>query len=161
MQLNIDAKRNFEVMFMGLNREHIPMYPRWLYKDGEEPLLVNNEQEAEDALKRGFDAFTAGALSNRYLINWFWDLEDMSARQLSVFAREEFGVDLPVEAGQEKLFAAVVELTRSAPQNHGRLILMAHSIEMNYTETLAEIQRVMEHPDPTANVDIECFEVVM
>ena len=147
-------------MFRGLNKEHVPLYPRWLYKEGCDPLLVKDAQEDEDALAKGYDAFTAGALSNRYIINWFWDLEDMSARQLQVFAKEEFNVELPLEAGQEKLFAAVIELTRSAPQNHGRMILMAHSIDMSYVETLAEIRRVFANPGD-ANVEIESFEVVM
>lgn len=160
MELKVDAKRNFEMMFMGLNKEHVPLYPRWLYKEGCEPILVKNQEEANDALSKGYDAFTAGSLANRYIINWFWDLEDMSARQLQVFAKEEFGVDLPIEAGQEKLFGAVIELTRNAPQNHGRIILMAHSVEMNYTETLAEISRVFENPGD-ANVDHESFEVMM
>ena len=160
MQLNIDNKRNFEVMFMGINKEHVPLYPRWLYKEGCDPLLVKDEVEAKEAVANGYDAFTAGALSNRYIINWFWDLEDMSARQLQVFAKDEFNVELPLEAGQEKLFAAVIELTRSAPQNHGRMILMAHSLDMSYTETLAEIRRVFENPGD-ANVEVESFEVIM
>ena len=161
MQLNIDkGKRSYEMMFMGMEGQAIPLYPKWLYKDGEDPLLVKNQQEAEEAISRGFDAFTAGALSNRYIINWFWDLEDMSVRQLQVFAKEEFNVELPLEAGQEKLFAAVIELTRSAPQNHGRMILMAHSLDMSYTETLAEIRRVFDNPGD-ANVEVESFEVIM
>ena len=69
MQLNIDNKRNFEMMFMGINKEHVPLYPRWLYKEGCDPLLVKDEGEAKEAVANGYDAFTAGALSNRYIIN--------------------------------------------------------------------------------------------
>lgn len=160
MQLNIDkGKRGYEMMFMGLDGMVIPLYPKWLYKEGEEPLLVKDKKEEQEAVSRGFDFFSAGALANRYLINWFWDLEDMSAKQLSIFAKEELGVDLPEEAGQEKLFTSVIELTRYAPQNHGRMILMAHSMEMNYTETLAEIKRVMD--SPSEDMEYTSFEVML
>lgn len=158
--LNYDGKKRFEMMFMGLNREHMPQYPHWMHKDGCEPLLVNNTDEDNGAKDKGYDNITSAAMSNRYLINWFWDLEDFSVKQLHTFAKEEYGVDLPMEAGQEKLFQAVCELTRHAPQNRNRLILMAHTIKMNYDETLEEIKRVMMTPGD-ANIENECFEVVM
>lgn len=152
--------RKFEAMFMGLNREHLPVFPHWMHKDNCEPWLVENTDEDREARAKGFDNITSGAMANRYLINWFWDFEDFSVRQLTVFAKEEYGVDLPIEAGQEKLFQAVCELTKAAPQNRNRLILMAHSIKMNYDETLEEIRRVMASPGD-ANVEVERFEVMM
>lgn len=79
--------------------------------------------------------------SNNTLQMWFWDLEDMSAKQLSVFAKDEYGVDLPIAAGQEKLFLAVCDLSRHAPQNQGRMVLMAHTINMNLQETMNQIRR--------------------
>jgi hypothetical protein len=121
-------------------------YPFWLYKDGAEPVMVKNEDEEKTARADGYDTVTAGITANRYLVNWFWDLEDMSAKQLHIFAKEEYGVDLPIEAGQERLFRAVCELTLHAPQNQNRLILMAHTIKMNYDETIEEIKRMMVHP---------------
>ena len=84
----------------------------------------------------------------------------MSPNQLHIFAKVEYGVDLPIEAGQEKLFKAVCELTRNAPQNKNRLILMAHTMKMNYDETLEEIRRVMATPGD-ANVENESFEVML
>jgi hypothetical protein len=152
--------RKFEMMFMGLNRLHMPKYPHWMHKEGADPRLVESIGDDAKARADGYDNITAAAMSNRYLINWFWDLEDMSPRQLHVFAKEEYQVDLPIEAGQEKLFQAVCELTRNAPQNRNRLILMAHTIKMNYDETLEEIRRVMANPGD-ANVDNESFEVIM
>jgi hypothetical protein len=155
-----DGKRRHEMMFIGLNTQHIPQYPCWLHKDGESPLLVNNTLEADKARANGYDNITAAAMSNRYLINWFWDLEDMSAKQLHVFALEEYGIDLPIEAGQEKLFEAVCELTLHAPQNSNRLILMAHTVKMNYDETLNEIRRVIAAPGD-ANIETQSFEVFL
>jgi hypothetical protein len=152
--------RKFEMMFMGLNRLHMPKYPHWMHKDGAEPRLIENSLDDVKARADGYDNITAAAMSNRYLINWFWDLEDFSIRQLHVFAKEEYGVDLPIEAGQEKLFQAVCELTRNAPQNQNRLILMAHTVKMNYDATLEEIKRLFVNPGD-ANVENESFEVIM
>lgn len=148
------------MMFMGLNQQNLPRYPHWMHKDNCEPWLVQNTDEDNEAKALGYDNITSAALSNRYLINWFWDLEDFSPKQLVVFAKEEYGVDLPIEVGQEKLFQAVCELARYAPQNRNRLILMAHTIKMNYDATLEEIRRIMANPGD-ATVENECFEVVM
>lgn len=129
------------------------IYPRWMYKENVPPLLVKDNGEEDQARQDGFDSITASAMTNPYLINWYWDLEDMSAKQLVVFAKEEYGVELPIEAGQEKLFQAVAELTRFAPQNQNRLILMAHTIKMNYEETIEEIKRMQIKPAPEWEVE--------
>jgi len=146
-----DLVDTYEMMFGGVfgKESPLPRHPMWLYKEGYEPKLVYNTQAEEEALADGWDCFTASALSNRHLVNWFWDLEDMSPRQLQVFAQEEYGVYLPLEAGQDKLFAAVVELTRASPQNKNRMVMMAHTIKMNYDETLEEIQRMADSPPGT------------
>jgi len=104
-------------------------------------IIVENEEQEADARRRGYDNFHAGMLSNKVLINWFWDLEDFSPKQLVVFAKEEFDIDLPVDASQLCLFSAVLRLSRCAPQNSNRIILMAHTIEMNYDETLSTIRK--------------------
>jgi len=130
----------------------LPKYPCWLYHNDHDPKVVYDDSEEAQARLEGYDHITASMMSNKYLINWFWDLEDMSPRQLQVYAQEEFGVDLPIEAGQEKLFQAVTELTRFAPQNRNRLVFMAHTIQMNYEAALAEIQRIMDIPGD-ANVE--------
>ncbi len=124
-------------------------YPIWLYHDDKEPLLVNDDDGEKEARLQGYDSITAADMSNKHLINWFWDLEDMSPRQLQIFAKEEYSVDLPIEAGQEKLFKAIVELTRAAPQNQNCMVFMAHTIKMNYDETLNEIRRMIEGPPGT------------
>jgi len=132
----------YELMYMGQGGASRLQYPHYMYQEAKDPLLVQNTAEEADAKARGYDNITASAMANRHIINWYWDLEDMSAKQLSVFAMDEYGVDLPVEAGQNRLFAAVAELSKHAPQNRNRLVLMAHTIEMNYDATLAEIRRM-------------------
>jgi hypothetical protein len=132
----------YRLMYMGLNNEQVPDYPRWLYREDTAPILVESTAAEIEARSKGFDNISAAAMSNRNLINWFWDLEDFSVKQLIVLAKDEFDVDLPIEANQEVLFKAVCELTRHAPQNRNRLILMAHTIEMNYDATLEEIKRM-------------------
>lgn len=149
-----------EMMYQGFDHgQIIPRYPCWLYKDGCDPCLVNNTDEEKEKTLDGYDSITAAAMSNRNLVNWFWDLEDMSANQLHVFAKDEYGIDLPIEAGQEKLFKLVCELTRHAPQNENRLILMAHTIKMNYDETLEEIKRMMKPGINGVASELETFEV--
>ena len=130
------------LMFMGLNKQQIPDYPRWMYRADTVPVLIDNTAAEVEAREKGFDNITAAALSNRNLINFFWDMEDLSSRQLLVYAKDEFDVDLPADASQETLFKAVCQLTKSAPQNRNRLVLMAHTIEMKYDETLEEIKRM-------------------
>jgi hypothetical protein len=128
--------------FGGLCKEgdNRPAYPKWLYKNGSSPLKVMNVEEEAQARAEGWESVTAGMMANKTLINWVWDLEDMSSKQLCVYAKDEFGVELPANADQDKLFVAVLELIRCAPQNRDRLVLMAHTIKMNYDETLEEIR---------------------
>ena len=117
-----------------------PVYPKWLYKAGEDPRKVHSTAEEQEAKANGWDNVQAGQMANRTLTNWFWDLEDMSSKQLCVYAKDEFGVDLPENANQDKLFMAVTELIKYSPQNRNRLVLMAHTMKMNYDETLEEIR---------------------
>ena len=155
------TRATYEAIYMDLNpgARRVP-YPCMLYHDGAgEPLRCENTDEEIDARAKGYDNFTPAALSNRLLVNWFWDFEDMSPRQMVVFARDEYGVYLPIECGQVKLFKCLCELTKAAPQNRNRLILMAHTIAMNYDETLEEIKRAIYRPDKTANIEVEKWEV--
>ena len=123
-----------------------PHFPCALYKDGEDPLVVQNAEEEAEARAKGFDSLSASSMANPYLTNWVWDLEDMSPKQLVVFAKDEYNVDLPIEAGQSTLFQAVCELTKHSPQNNNRLVLMAHTMKMNYDASIAEIRRMIASP---------------
>jgi hypothetical protein len=134
-------------------------FPCWLYKDNTEPLKVNNDEEEKAAREKGYDSVTASTMANKYLANWFWDLEDFSPKQLVVFAKDEFDVDLPIEAGQDRLFKAVVELSRCAPQNQNRLVLMAHTVKLNYDATLEEIRRLINCDDDNVHVERSYEEV--
>lgn len=161
---DIEPVPKFEFPFQGVNllgrgAAHAPRYPRYLYKEGADPLRVESEKEEERARAQGYDNMTAAAMANKQLINWFWDLEDMSPKQLAVFAREEYGVDLPIDAGQDRLFKAVVELTRSAPQNRNRMVLMAHEVIMEYDATIEEIRRLASGPSSGCETETIEFEV--
>jgi hypothetical protein len=135
-----NCERNY--VFLGLGKGLVLAYPRWMYRQDTQPILIKNTEAEAEAREKGFDNISASALSNRDLINFFWDFEDFSIRQLLVYAKDEFDIDLPAEASQQTLFKAVCSLTRSAPQNRNRLVLMAHTIEMNYDATLEEIKRM-------------------
>jgi hypothetical protein len=151
-----------EAMFMGMNDgRKLPVYPMWLYREGADPIMVENTDQEDAARQEGYDSITAAAMANRHLINWFWDLEDMSPKQLRVFAKDEYDVELPEEASQGVLFKCVVELARHAPQNQSRLILMAHTVQMNYDATIEEIKRMMKPGAMGVASEVETFEVMI
>jgi hypothetical protein len=148
-----------ECIFEGRACDNFPgtQYPCWRYHKILDPLLVNNSEEDEACRKQGYDDPNAPVTANKQLINWYWDLEDMSPKQLVVFAKEEFEVDLPLEGGQERLLKAVFKLSKFAPQNRNRIVLMAHTIRMNYDETLEEIRRMQATGQ--AEITREVFEI--
>jgi len=156
-------RENLVMKFGGLFRDGAPgkrpRYPMVVYKDGEDAIIVRDTEAHEAAKLKGFDHITAGQMQNKNLVNWFWDLEDLSPRQLVVFAKDEYDVDLPVECGQEKLFQCVCRLTKAAPQNRSRITLMAHSIKMNYDETLEEIRRMVDATGPDYEIQTEKWEI--
>jgi hypothetical protein len=130
-------------MYMYYNRDKRPVDMEEI--TSEMILLVNDESEEKDARAKGYDNILASMIANRVMVNWFWDLEDFSAKQLVVFAKEEFDVDLPVEADQMHLFNLVLKLTKHSPQNCNRVVLMAHTIKMNYEQTLEDFRKMVEN----------------
>ena len=138
---NLKPDRVFSLMGFGDIGMKIPKYPAWRYHKILQPFLVKDTEEDVQAIQDGYDDPGVPQMANKQLSNWYWDLEDMSPKQLVCFAKDEYEIDLPIEAGQERLFTAVCELTKHAPQNQGRITLMAHTIKMNYDETLNEIRR--------------------
>ena len=105
--------------------------------------MVKNTAEDEERKAQGYEAMWAPITANNGPINWYWDLEDLSARQLAVYAQDEFDVDLSCESSQEHLFKLILKLSKFAPQNRGRLVFMAQTMKMNYDETLEEIKRMV------------------
>ncbi len=122
-------------------------YPAWRYHADLEPLIVKNTSEDEIAKAKGYDELNAGMMANRNIVNWYWDLEDMSPKQLMIFAKEEYGVDFPPEASQEVLLGAVFELARSICRTRNDIVLIAHTIQMNYDQTLEEIRKMTKGGD--------------
>ena len=131
------------LFIMGVG-DNIKPYPAWRYHDFNEPILVNDEKEDKQAEARGWIAPESKVTSVDHLSNWRHDLEDMTAKQLVLFAKEEFGVDLPVEAGDVRLVKAMWRLTHIAPQHSGRICLLAQSVELDYDKTVAEIYGLAE-----------------
>jgi len=117
-------------------------YPAWRYHDWLEPIIVQNEEEDAKAKAQGWFEHNKPITMSRHLLNERFDLEDMSARQLVCYARDEFGVELPVDAGKEKLFKAIWRLSMNAPENEGRIVMMAHALKLNYDETQLEIKKL-------------------
>ena len=144
MTIDTIPTRKKGIYFMHLGDKPGPKYPAWRYHEWKEPLLVKNTEEDENAVKGGYEGITKSFTHVRYLMNWRFDLEDLTPRQLVLFAKDEFDVDLPVEAGVEKLFKSIWRLHTSQPTNRENVVLFAHSVEMNYDETLVEIKRLVE-----------------
>lgn len=123
---------------------HDKPYPAWRYHELFEPITVQNTDEDEQAALAGWKTMDTPITGVQHLSNWRHDLEDMTAKQLVLFALEEFGVKLPVEAGEVRLVKAMWHLTHLAPQHSGRICLLAQSIEMDYDATIQEIKDLAE-----------------
>jgi hypothetical protein len=118
-------------------------YPAWRYHKYFEPKIVDDTGADYQASIDGWKSPDQPITALPHLVNWNLDLEDMNAEQLCIFAKEEYGVDLPQEARAEKLVKAIWHLARATPDK-GRMVLLAQSIEMNYDETIKEIRRQAE-----------------
>ena len=130
-------------------------YPAWRYHEWLEPLIVQDTAADDKAKMQGWFEHNKPITMSRHLLNQRFDLEDMTARQLVAYARDEFGVDLPSEAGKEKLFKSIWRLSMNAPENEGRIVMMAHAIKLNYDETQLEIQKLADKGE--AEVTVEEF----
>ncbi len=139
-----EKKPHGEMIYEGILGLNLKTYPAWRYNKLLDPILVKNTDEDEEAKLKGYEQPITSVMSNKQLINWYWDLEDMSPRQLVVFAKEEYGVDLPLDAGQERLQKAIFELGKFNPKNDGRLVFMAHEIKMDYDGVIKEIRDMAE-----------------
>jgi len=117
-------------------------YPAWRYHALYEPRVVENTDEDQVASDQGWKDPQTPITSLQGFNNFYHDLEDMNPRQLVAYAKEEYGADLPVEAGKAKLLWAIWKIASQSPKNEGRMVLLAQSIKMNYDETQSEILRM-------------------
>ena len=155
-KLNVGTENSWGIFFRGFSARTAKKYPSWRYHKILQPILVNDTDEDEKVRKDGYEPISVPITANKNLSNWFWDLEDFSAKQLVIYTREEFGIDLPVEAGQERLLKTILEITKIAPQNQGRLAFMAHTIKLDYDGVVEEIKR-----QAGEMIDVEKIEVEM
>jgi len=143
-QINPGTENKWGIFFRGFGDKRQPKYPSWRYHKFKEPILVNNTEEDEKHKSEGYEPVTVPISANKNISNWFWDLEDMSAKQLVVFAKDEFDLDLPFEAGQERLLKAVLEITKLYLHRQNSIVFMAHTIKMDYDAVLKEIRQSAE-----------------
>ena len=137
------------------DNENSPKYPVWRYHRFKEAIIVKNTDDDERARKEGFEELDLPVTAHTGFVNWFWDLEDFSPNQLVSYAQDEYGVDFPVEAGQERLLKAVFELSKSITQSVNKLVFMAHTIRFKLDETIEEIRKMV---DGATDVSTEFFE---
>lgn len=149
------AKSPSGIVFLAYGTAREKRYPAWRYHKIREPILVSNTDEDIQARKNGYSLADSVVRHKPYLMNFMLDFEDLTARQIVVYVKEEFGVDLPIEAGHTKLLKAIWRLMLNSPKNKDRIVLLAQSVRMNYDETLKEIKRVIE----TSETEVEREEV--
>ena len=124
-------------------------YPAWRYHKYLEPIIVNDTSEDQDAVQKGYKHLDRTVERNSFLFNYMIDLEDFTPRQLSVYINDEFDLALNPDVGKEKLIQSVWKLTLNDPKNKDRAVLLAQSIEMNYDETVLEIQKMSKGLEET------------
>ena len=145
-------------IFLGLAGRDSP-YPAWRYHEFYDPVVVHNTEEDEKIKAQGWkDASQQPTTACRHLINWRFDLEDMTARQLAQFAKDQFNVDLPIQSGAEKLFQCVWRLHMADPRNQENIVLMAHSVRMEYDETVQYIKEVAEFGKLPEGCEVEVIQ---
>lgn len=122
-------------------------YPAWRYHKIHEPVIVENTDEDLKVADKGYKPLANIASKKPHLMNFMADFEDMSPRQIILYVKEEFDIDLPVEASHTKLLKTIWRLMVNSPKNKDRVVLLAQSVRMNYDETLKEIKRVIKSPE--------------
>jgi len=152
-----EKKPDGEMVLEGIyGNVKVEKYPAWRYHKLLDPILVKDTSGDEEAKLKGYYEPETSFMSNKILTNWYWDIEDMSSKQLSVFAKDEYGVDLPPDASQDKLQVAVFELGKFNTHDKGNLVFMAHEIKMNYDETIKQFREMAN--DGLPEVEREVFE---
>lgn len=138
-----ENKERGGIFFERLDRlGHDKKYPAWRYHAVYEPVVVNNEKEDIEAREQGWQQMKAPVTAHQAFHNFYHDLEDMNCRQLVKYAKDEFGADLPAEAGKSKILWALWRMATGSPKTKERVVLLAQSIRMNLDETHAQIRRM-------------------
>lgn len=144
------------IFFEAMDRFGRPIsYPAWRYHAIYEPRIVNNTEQDLQAEKEGWKNPQVPITAVQGFSNFYHDLEDMTPRQLVYYAKSEFGAELPEVAGKQKLLHAIWRLFMVSPKSRNRMVLLAQSIEMNYDETVKEIERLAGDMDMCQEVVTE------
>lgn len=136
-------KRPDGIYFRGIHDvAPVKAYPAWRYHDFYEPKIVNDTAEDYEASIAGWKKIDVPLTGFSPIQNFYHDLQDMTPRQLCIYAREEYQVELPQDAPQDVLLKAIWRLARSAPESKDRIILLAQTIRMNWDETIEELRKI-------------------
>jgi hypothetical protein len=146
--LSTKKQKTPDLVFAGFADKAQLKYPAWRYHEWYEPITVADTEEDDRAKEKGYKAAEYTVVGCRHLINWRFDLEDMSAKQLAQFAKDNFEIDLPIEAGKEKLFKCIYKLHMNDPRYNDDIVLMAHSIKMEYDQTIEAIKTLVKGTKP-------------
>ncbi|TES88917.1 MAG: hypothetical protein E3J94_07080 [Desulfobacteraceae bacterium] len=133
------------IYFKALAGKGDDTYPAWRYHDFNEPKIVHNTVEDIFASQQGWKGIEPSPLTPHRLRNFGTDFEDLSERQIVLYAHVHFDVDLPLKASKEALVKAIWLLHQGEPAMKDNMVLLAQSAEMNYDETLLEIKKAVKN----------------
>ena len=138
-------------------------WPVWLYhnKDMYEPMKAKNKKEYDELLKQGYSKTRMRALCRApEIINHGIDIENLNLSQLLYYIKKEFGLEISKKVSEEKLFKYIWRLSRAAPQNKDRMILLAQEVKLEYEATQAEIKRCFSDDLNKKNYEEDSFKEV-
>jgi len=118
-------------------------YPQWRWHKNGSVMLVESQDEDDEALEKGYQEVNPSHIRPNALMNLAQDFENMTDRQLHLYAKEHFEIDLPVGAPRASIMKGIFRLFTADPFTKDRLVLLARSIEMNLDQTQIDIQRMV------------------
>ena len=144
-QLSPGNYKNMPIYFKALAGKNEKAYPAWRYHEFYEPQIVHNTAEDICASEEGWKGIEPSPLTPYRMRNFGTDFEDLTERQILLYAHVHFGVDLPLGASKEALVKAIWLLYQGEPGIKDNMVLLAQSAEMNYDETLLELKKAVKN----------------
>ena len=131
------------IYFHGFGRDD-QLYPAWRYHKWFKDIVVNNTEEDEEAKSKGYINVRGHPFSsaNKHYYNWKYDFDEMSARKMALYAKEEFNVNLPYQAGRKHLFKLIYDLYKASPASRDRIIYFAQTVELDYDQIVDHLKDV-------------------
>lgn len=139
------------IYFQAIAGKDEVFYPAWRYHKYFDPVLVHNTDEDETAKGNGWESIEASVFAPSKLKNFGPDFEELSPRQLCLYAKSKFNIDLSPKTSPDKLIQALYRLYTNDPGSKDDVVLLAQSMEMDLDQTMAAIRENVKNPSETIN----------